>query len=290
VTPTWTSDDPPPPPARIGVAGWLRAMPRGAALAGVTFGGLLLLLLVRFVEAPVHGLHRPWTPWITQGVCRTAFAILGMAHRVRGTQMRERGAVVANHSSWMDIFALNARKRVYFVSKAEVARWPGIGWLARATGTVFINRDPKEAKAQSALFEARLKAGHKLLFFPEGTSTDGQRVLPFKSTLFGAFFAPDLREILWVQPVTVIYTAPPGEDARFYAWWGDMSFGGHLLRMLAARRHGAVEVVYHAPLKVAAARDRKALAAAAEAAVRGGFPMPGTAPATARPSSPASAS
>jgi 1-acyl-sn-glycerol-3-phosphate acyltransferase len=283
VNPTWRSDAP-PPPVRIGAAGWLRVVLRGVPLALVVFGGLLLLLLVRLAEAPVHGLHRPWTPWITQGVCRAAFEIMGIAHRVQGMQMRERGAVVANHASWLDIFALNARKRVYFVSKAEVARWPGIGWLARATGTVFINRDPREAKAQAALFEARLKAGHKLLFFPEGTSTDGQRILPFKSTLFGAFFAPDLRDILWVQPVTLIYTAPPGEDPRFYAWWGEMEFGAHLLKVLAARRQGAVEVVYHPPLRVAGAGDRKALAAAAEAAVRGAAVRPGTAPGTARPS------
>ena len=289
MTPTWRSDDP-PPATRIGPAGWVRAVLRGAALAVVTFGGLAVLLLVRLVEAPLHGLHRPWTPWITQGVCRTAFAILGMAHHVRGEQMRERGAVVANHSSWMDIFALNARKRVYFVSKAEVARWPGIGWLARATGTVFINRDPKEAKAQAALFEARLKAGHKLLFFPEGTSTDGQRILPFKSTLFGAFFAPDLRDILRVQPVTAIYTAPPGEDPRFYAWWGDMDFGAHLLKVLAAPRQGSVEIVYHPPISVTEAGNRKALAAASEAAVRSAFPSSGTAPGTVRPNLPASAS
>jgi 1-acyl-sn-glycerol-3-phosphate acyltransferase len=256
----------------------------------VTFGGLVLLLAVRLVEAPLHGLHRPWTPWITQAVCRAAFVILGMTHRVRGEQMRERGAVVANHASWLDIFALNARKRVYFVSKAEVARWPGIGWLARATGTVFISRDPREAKAQQALFEARLEAGHKLLFFPEGTSTDGQRILPFKSTLFGAFFAPGLRDILWVQPVTVVYTAPAGEDPRFYAWWGDMGFGGHLLKVLAAHRQGAVEIVYHAPIRVSEARDRKALAAAAETAIRGAFPSPETGPERVRPSSPASAS
>ena len=289
MTPTWRSDEP-PPPVRIGAAGWLRAILRGAALGLVTFGGLALLLLVRLVEAPVHGLHRPWTPWITQGVCRTVFVILGMAHRVSGEQMRERGAVVANHSSWMDIFALNARKRVYFVSKAEVARWPGIGWLARATGTVFITRDPRQAKAQQAVFEARLAAGHKLLFFPEGTSTDGQRILPFKSTLFGAFFAPDLRDILSVQPVTVSYTAPPGEDPRFYAWWGDMDFGRHLLKVLAAPRQGEVRVDYHPPIRVAASGDRKGLAAAAETAVRSSFVMPEKAPATARPNSPASAS
>jgi lyso-ornithine lipid O-acyltransferase len=97
--------------------------------------------------------------------------------------MQHKGALVANHASWLDIFTLNACDRIYFVSKSEVAGWPGIGWLARATGTVFINRQGREAQMQKLLFEARLRAGHRLLFFPEGTSTDGQRVLDFKSTL-----------------------------------------------------------------------------------------------------------
>ena len=114
--------------------------------------------------------------------------ILGIRLQVTGRPMAERGAVVANHASWLDIFVLNAVSRVYFVSKAEVAGWAGIGWLARATGTVFIARKGTEAKEQQALFEARLRAGHRLLFFPEGTSTDSLRVLPFKSTLFAAFY------------------------------------------------------------------------------------------------------
>ena len=63
------------------------------------------------------------------------------------------GAIVANHSSWLDIFALNAAQRVYFVAKSEVAGWPGIGWLARATGTVFIARKGTEAKKQQEIFE-----------------------------------------------------------------------------------------------------------------------------------------
>ena len=95
--------------------------------------------------------------------------------------------VVANHASWLDIFALNAPQRIYFVSKDEVRDWPGIGWLARATGTVFIARKSREAGVQARLFETRMAAGHRLLFFPEGTSTDGRRVLPFKTTLFAAF-------------------------------------------------------------------------------------------------------
>ncbi len=248
--------------------GWLRVALRGLVLGVLVFGGLIILLLLRLVERPLFGVKRPLTPWITQAVCRTALMVMGLRFRATGHQMKRIGAVVANHSSWLDIFVLNAKKRVYFVSKAEVANWPGIGWLARATGTVFINRDRREAAAQVKLFEDRLDAGHKLLFFPEGTSTDSRRVLPFKSTLFAAFFTPRLHEVMHIQPVTVIYRAPTGEDSRFYGWWGDMEFGPHIVRMLATRRHGSVEVVYHEPVKVSEFTSRKALAAYCEDTVR----------------------
>lgn len=259
-----------PDPVRFGVADWARALVRGLLLGGLVFGGLALLLLLRLLERPLFGLHRPLTPVLTQGVCRGALAILGLRCQSRGEIMRQPGAVVANHASWLDIFVLNAQKRVYFVSKAEVASWPGIGWLARATGTVFIERDPKKARAQTELFAARLAAGHKLLFFPEGSSTDGLRVLPFKTTLFAPFFNDGLRHESHIQPVSLRYTAPPGAAARFYGWWGDMDFGPHLLKVLSAPRQGMVEVTWHAPLQVAAFRDRKALAAKACETVRAG--------------------
>ncbi|PIE12492.1 MAG: 1-acyl-sn-glycerol-3-phosphate acyltransferase [Rhodobacterales bacterium] len=261
-----------PPTVRIGPMGWVRVVARGLVLGVIVFGCLGLLLVVRLVERPLFGMHRPWTPWITQFVCSMAFVVLGISYRVEGTRMTHRGVVVSNHVSWLDIFALNARKRVYFVSKAEVAGWPGIGWLARATGTVFIKRDRREAKAQQTVFEERLLAGHKLLFFPEGTSTDGRRVLPFKTTLFQSFFTQQLRHELYVQPVTLIYRAPRGTDARFYGWWGDMEFGPHLLQTLSARRQGAVTVKYHPPVRVDAFENRKALAAHCEAVVRSGLP------------------
>ena len=266
---TWDDGQGYPPKHRISAMGWLRVLWRGLILGSLVFTCLGILLLVRLVEKPVHGLHRPWTPFITQFVCRTAFVILGLGFEAKGELMKERGAVVANHSSWLDIFALNARKRIYFVSKAEVAKWPGIGWLAKATGTVFINRDRKEAKQQKDVFEARLLAGHKLLFFPEGTSTDAVRVLPFKPTLFAAFFAPELRDELYVQPVTVLYHAPEGEDPRFYGWWGDMEFGEHLLKTLSQRPQGRVELTYLPPVAVRDFANRKDLAAHCEAAVRG---------------------
>ncbi|GGH18044.1 lyso-ornithine lipid acyltransferase [Cribrihabitans marinus] len=277
MTPTWDSDEA-PDAFRIGPGGWVRVVLRGAALIVLILVCLVVLMAVRLVEAPLFGLRRPVTPFITQFVCRNAFRILGMGYRTRGTLMKARGAVVANHSSWLDIFALNARKRVYFVSKAEVARWPGIGLLARATGTVFIERDRRQARAQTRLFEDRLKAGHKLLFFPEGTSTDGLRVLPFKTTLFAAFFSEELRDFMQVQAVSVVYRAPKGQSARFYGWWGDMAFAPHLLKTLAARRQGSVLLIYHPPVKVADFADRKAVAAHLESQVRRGHRA-----ATARP-------
>jgi len=270
MSPTWDSPEPPDTHS-ISLLGWLRALLRGTALAMLVFGALLVLLLVRLIERPLYGLHRPVTPFITQFVCRNAFRILGMRYETRGDLMRQHGAVVANHSSWLDIFALNARKRIYFVSKAEVANWPGIGWLARATGTVFIERTANRAREQTELFEQRLLAGHKLLFFPEGTSSDGMRVLPFKTTLFQAFFTQHLRESMFIQPVTVIYHAPAGESPRYYGWWGDMALGPHLLKTLAARRQGQVEVIYHPPVKVTDFADRKTLAAHVEQSVRKGL-------------------
>ena len=228
MTDSWR-EEPEPDHIMITPMGWVRIGLRGVPLAVVVFGCLLLLLATRLIERPVFGLRRPWTPYITQFVCQSAFLILGIGYTRVGTPMRGAGAVVANHSSWLDIFALNAAKRIYFVSKAEVAAWPGIGLLARATGTVFIKRDRKEATSQIEVFRARLVAGHKLLFFPEGTSTDGLQVLPFKPTLFAAFFDSVLAKTMRLQSVTLLYSSPIGGDPRFYGWWGDMGFAPHLL-------------------------------------------------------------
>ncbi|RYI17714.1 MAG: 1-acyl-sn-glycerol-3-phosphate acyltransferase, partial [Acetobacteraceae bacterium] len=248
--------------------GWLRVAWRGALLGGLTYGGLLVLLLVRLVEWPLFGQARPVTPHITRFVCRTALRILRLPLTVKGVPMTHPGAIVANHSSWLDVFVLNAVQTIYFVAKAEVARWPLIGWLARATGTVFIARKGTEAKRQQETFTSRLQAGHRLLFFPEGTSTDGIRVLPFKSTLFEAFFAPALVRTMHIQPVTVVFHAPDGQDARHYGWWGDMDFASHLLKTLATPRQGRVEVTFHPEVPVDAFESRKTLAQHCERVIR----------------------
>lgn len=267
---TWNGAEPP----RVqspGLRGVLRILRRGLPMFVLIFGGAVVLVLVRLIERPVFGLNRPWTPRITRFACRNALRLMGLRLVLQGEPMQGQGAVVANHSSWLDIFVLNASDLIYFVSKAEVSKWPGIGWLAKITGTVFIERDPRQAGVQAALFETRLLAGHRLLFFPEGSSTDNQRVLPFKSSLFAAFRNDALRDTLSLQPVSVSYVAPDGEAPLYYGWWGDMEFAPNLIKLLATPRHGHVKVTYHAPIAVNAHPDRKSLAAACEHAVRGGL-------------------
>lgn len=267
---TWHSEDQ-PLAIKIGPVGWALAAVRAGLILIVTMTGLALMLLLRLIEKPIWGAHRPWTPFITQVVCKIVLLIFGLRHKTTGRLMRRNGAIVANHSTWLDIFTLNATAHVYFVAKSEVANWVFIGWLARATGTIFIRREAKDAQKQKQIFQDRLKDGHKLLFFPEGTSTDGQRVIPFKPTLFAAFFEPEFRPHFCMQPVTVRYTAPKDQDPRYYGWWGDMDFGRNFLQILATVPQGRVEVIYHEPLDVADFTNRKELAAACQKAVEYGM-------------------
>lgn len=256
--PDYTPDIPPPRGAQ-----WLLVGARLLAMALVLLVGAAVMVLLRVVERPLCGQRRPVTPWITVAVCRLCVRIMGVPRRVDGRLVRGPALVVANHVSWMDIFVLNACGPVYFVSKAEVAGWPGIGALARITGTLFIRRDRREAAAQAAQFRARLDMGHRMLLFPEGTSTDGCRVLPFKPTLFAG--APDG---VAIQPVSLVYTPPKGAPAEFYGWVGHVGFGEHLMSVLARWRHGSIGVVLHPALDRDVFDGRKALARAAEDTVR----------------------
>lgn len=261
---TWRSVEP-PPLSDISAMGWLRVVLRGFVLAVMMAVGLAVLLPLRAAERGL-GRHHTLSAWLPHLVCRAALMLLGIRLTAQGRLDEATGIVVANHTSWLDIFTLNALGRVTFVSKDDVAGWPGIGLLARATGTLFIARDARQASAQQAMVLARLAAGQRLVLFPEGTSTDGQRVLPFKPTLFAAALAAGAQ----VQPLSVSYHPKAGRDPRFYGWWGDMSFGPHALGLLAEPRGGAAMVVLHPPVASRQFADRKALALACEVAVRQG--------------------
>lgn len=196
--------------------------------------------------------------------------LAGLRVRVRGQPIHA-GALVANHCSWLDILVLRSVRLIYFVSKAEVARWPGIGFITRVTGTIFIERQRSAAKEQEALLRSRIAHDQLLCFFPEGTSTNGQVLLPFKSSLFSAFWEGGEGTSLPVQPVTIRYIPRPGLPACLYSWWGEMSFGKSLWSILTLSRRGRVEVIFHPEARACDFENRKVLAEHCHGAVLVGF-------------------
>ena len=203
--------------------------------------------------------------WIA---CVLGCWLLGVRVDRVGQPMTQGGARVCNHSSWMDIFVIRSASQIFFVAKSEVRGWPVLGFIADQTGTMFIERKRTEAKRQEAMFNERLSKGERLCFFPEGTSSDGLRVLPFKSSLFSVFLAEGLKENMWVQPVTVFYEPASHLDSFFYGWWGTIEFGAHVLSVMGKSTGGRAKVVFHEPVRSTDFSDRKALAAYCEERVR----------------------
>ena len=171
--------------------------------------------------------------------------------------------VVANHISWLDIFVLNAVGPVRFVAKAELARWPVAGRLIRGVGTLFVERERrKDARRVNGHAADALARGDIVAVFPEGTTTDGTELLPFKSSLLQPIVDAQGR----VQPMAIRYRAPTGEHSGAPAYVGDDSFLASFWRVTGAR---ALVVDLHAPASLAAGGShRRDLARTAEAAIR----------------------
>jgi 1-acyl-sn-glycerol-3-phosphate acyltransferase len=196
---------------------------------------------------------------------RLLLKIIGFKVQVHGA-LASGGPVlfVANHASYLDIPVLGALIPGSFVAKAEVASWPLFGFMAKLQNTVFIERRARHVDQQRQTLISHLSQGHNLILFPEGTSTDGQRVLPFKSSLFSAIedAAADL-DIL-VQPVSITCTAldnlPMTQSLRhMYGWYGDLELVPHLWQALKCSRF-TVDVIFHPPLHARDIPDRKRLA------------------------------
>ena len=197
---------------------------------------------------------------------RVCNRLLGFRVVTRGAPRSDRRPVlfVSNHASYLDILILGSQLSACFVAKAEVAGWPGFGFLARIARTVFVNRARGATARERDQLSRRLAAGDSLILFPEGTSNDGNRVLPFKSSLFAvaALTGPD-GQPLPVQPVSVAYTRLDGcamgrAFRPFYAWYGDMTLAGHLFAALGLGDL-TVEVIFHPVVSQADFADRKAL-------------------------------
>ena len=264
---TWTDAAPPELPP-LTAPQRLRGAARVAGLFAVTAVALTLFLIFRFVRRRID--RRIKAQFVVARYwARAMVRLMGVKRVVRGRPIEGAGVMLANHASWADILALRAARLVNFVSKAEVRGWPGVGWIAEVADTVFIERRRSMSLAHSDTLAGRLRAGQTLCLFPEGTSSDGLRVLSFKSTLLQALFEPGVPEDALVQPVTLNWLAPPDLPEAFYGWWGDMPFEGHIWQVCCRSAGGVVETIFHDPCAVADIPDRKAMARWAEAAVRG---------------------
>lgn len=190
---------------------------------------------------------------------------------------------VSNHSSWLDVLVLGKIIPAFFIAKQEVRHWPVIGLLTHLGRTIFITRNRQEAGQDVQEAINRLRKGYDIIFFPEGTTSKGNGLLPFMSSLFAIAKpvrrrndpqADDHPECL-IQPVTVTYDRleglPVGRHHRsfVFSWFGDMDFGPHLMGLGKWRTMGAT-VLFHPPLKPEDFPSRKALSNAARAIIAQG--------------------
>jgi 1-acyl-sn-glycerol-3-phosphate acyltransferase len=248
------------------VGGPLRAITVLMSFAALT----LPLMPVQYVllkAAPKWARRLP--NWYHRTVCR----LVGVRSDIVGRIVQDRPVlVVANHVSWLDIPVLSAVAPLSFIAKKEVGTWPFVSSLARLQRTVFVDRTRRTAVGQVASeMSQRLDQGDILVLFAEGTSTDGNRVLPFKSALFSAAFSESTKDVC-VQTLSLTYThlngIPLGRaDRSIVGWYGDMEMGDHAWTLLKA---GALDarIVISDPVPLSEFVGRKQLAEHTEEIVR----------------------
>jgi 1-acyl-sn-glycerol-3-phosphate acyltransferase len=250
-------------------------MLRALFIAAFFFTMTPLLISIQWL---LGKLGLPGWGFIACNYYRVLRAILRIHVRVAGEPVRGRAVLfVSNHVSWVDIVVIGSLSPVAFVAKSEVRKWPLVGITAKMQRTVFVDR-ARRHQAADAVSEIvkRLAGGTSVVLFAEGTSSDGNRVLPFRSALVGtikhaAAHGGAAADIL-IQPMSICYTGqhgiPMGRQHRpLVAWYGDLDFMPHIKEFIA---RGAVDAVvsYGAPVKADGEADRKAMAKTLEGAVR----------------------
>jgi len=242
----------------------------GLTLASAPIQYLAIRFRLRLQKSYPHGYHKL--------LCR----MFGLRVTVKGKPVRDSGVLLAaNHTSYFDILVMSAALPVSFVAKSEVSGWFLFGLMARLQRSVFVERTRRKQTGEVRdVLRERLMQGDALVLFPEGTSSDGNRVLPFKSALMSAAEAELGRDAsghlrpVPVQPVSISYVAAYGiplgrENRPLFAWYGDMDLMSHLWQAL---KTGPLDVIveFHPPLTAGPECGRKEIATLAEAKVREG--------------------
>ncbi len=237
-------------------------------------GLVLWIILVFTIFLPLRVICFPFRPLImrmqaaTFGIwARGTAAIIGMRIRRQGSPPKPPFVMVSNHLSYTDVVLLATQLDAFFVAKSDVASWPAIGPLARSLNTIFVERGNRgDANRVVDLMEEILRAGHGVVFFPEGTSSDGSDVLHFKSALFDA----PIRMGYPVHAAAIAYEVPEGWPPANLSvcWWGEMTFPDHLYRLLQMPWFEA-QVIFGEGVQTHL--DRRAFADATRDAVRKGY-------------------
>ena len=220
-------------------------------------------------------------PWgarhLPSAYFRTVARIMGLQVQSRGEPLAGRACLyVSNHVSWLDIIVLSSVTPMSFIAKKEVAYWPLFGTLATVGRSIYIDRERRHDVGRSLeVMRDRLNADEIVTLFPEGTSSDGNRVLPFRSALMAAAEVKVHEAHVPVQPVTVAYTGihgiPLGRVRRpLFAWYGRMNIVTHLLGVALTGPFEAT-VMFHRPTHVGEFRNRKELARYCEEIIRTGL-------------------
>ncbi len=212
----------------------LRAACRVPAVVAV----LLVAFLAVWLGAPfavAAGRLGAWRSWVTRWWARALLVVLGVRLEVDGSPPRPPFLLVANHLGYLDILVLASAVPTAFVAKAEIAGWPVFGALARAGGTLFVDRGSRRAIPRvAAAMRKVMEEGRGVVLFPEGTSTRGDGVAPFRPSLL----APAAEGELPVHWAVLGYDTPAGSPPAHLSvcWWGEMELPGHLLGLLALPR------------------------------------------------------
>jgi 1-acyl-sn-glycerol-3-phosphate acyltransferase len=249
----------------------VRAALRVARLSAMS--ALLLALLfagyVPLALAPAQRLR--WRRWIMRRWARAMCAAIAVQVEVEGELPPPGSFLVCNHLSYVDIAVIASVIETVFVSKAEVAGWPGVGVLARAGGTIFVERARKRQLGDvNRQIQATLARGDGVVVFPEGTSTKGESVLHFRPSLL----APAAEAGLSVRCASLSYRTAPGDPPPSLAvcWWGDAPFTPHVLALLKLER---IDATLAFPPESVMDADRKALSEKLWSVVKSNFrPVP----------------
>ena len=215
------------------------------------------------IKKPMVAIRKYWS-LVTLKLC-------SLKIKVKGTFSSEVCLVICNHISWLDILAIQSVADVVFVAKSDVKNWPGLGFLAKLANTLFVERNPQKIGLHSQQANVILSKGNSICLFPEGTSSDGLRVLKFRSGFFQLAFnniGEKKLNVINIQPLSIFYE-PKNSDMSidFYGWWGNMSLFLHILKVLC-KSSGIISLNFHKLLESDRFQNRKQLASKAEDIIR----------------------